>query len=83
MKSWKLIAVAAILTLVGIASFTTPAMAREYHARYAHASARSYPVKGSWYGARRCPDIRRAAPVRVPQARAAHFRGPRRVGHCR
>jgi hypothetical protein len=82
MKPWLLIAAAAILTSVGLTSFNARAMAGEYHARYAHASAHGHPVvwrNGVW----REGSIRRAPRVGATHFRAAQFRRPRYVVHRR
>jgi len=78
MRTWFLTATAAILTLVGLASFNAPAMAREFHSRPVRI-ARSHPVTGWRHAAPYRANIRCAPRVRVTHPRVAHFRGARHV----
>jgi hypothetical protein len=83
MKRRLLIAAAVIPTLVGLTTFNARAMAGEYHARYAHASAHGHPVVRWRNAARREASIRRAVHVRATHFRAAQFRRPRQLARRR
>jgi hypothetical protein len=83
MKRWLLIAAAAILTLGGLAVFNAPAMAREYHPPYVHASAPGYPVTWRRNATPHNATIRRAAQVRATHAREAQFRPSRHAAYRR
>jgi hypothetical protein len=63
MKRYLLIAVA-VLTLSGLALFSAPAMARDYHPRHVHEPVRGHPA-ASWQHAARHHANVHTAHVRV------------------
>jgi hypothetical protein len=76
MKRWMFIAAAVLLTLGGLAWFNAPAMAGDYHPRYAHASVHVHKTAWRRHAARHAAYVCRTAPVR-----AAHVRAYRHAGH--